>query len=84
MGGFADGLLGCSSSGSQPSKHLLKWIGRLLPASINFYTDLDASENHLLASSKIDAQLNDIAIIDGPRLALNTRRTEPQMIQKSA
>jgi hypothetical protein len=38
-------------------------IKPLLPAAVTLDADFDTSENHLLASTEINAQLDDIAIL---------------------
>lgn len=41
----------------------LEVIEALLPAAIAFDTDLDTAKDHLLASTKINTQLDDVAIL---------------------
>lgn len=45
-------------------QYALVVVQSLLPSSIAFHPYLDASEYHFLPSSKVNAQLYDIAIID--------------------
>jgi hypothetical protein len=45
----SDNLYACSVMNE------LKWIWRLLPTSITFYSDLYATKYHLLAPSEVDA-----------------------------
>lgn len=43
---------------------LVEVIGLLLPGSVTFYANLDASKYHLLTTTKVDSQLHDISILD--------------------
>lgn len=58
------------------------WLG--LPAAIEFDSHLDASEYHLFSAPEVDAQLNDVAIVNGVRLRFGARRTEPDVVEKGS
>ena len=53
---------------------LLEIVWRLLPASVDLYSHLHATEYRLFATFKIDTELNHVAIIDRPWFRLDPRR----------
>lgn len=55
----------------------------MLPAAVALDADLDTAENHLFATSEINAQLNDITILYSERLGFNIGLTETDVVQKS-
>lgn len=59
-------------------------VEALLPAAVAFDTDLDAAENHLLATLEIDSELNHITIIYGVWSALNTGTRQTDVVEESA
>ena len=59
-------------------------IERFLPRPVGFDSNLYASEDHLLASTEIYSQLDNISVVDRPWPRLNARLTEANMIQKCA
>lgn len=59
-------------------------IQALLPAAIAFDTDLDAAEDHLLAAAKIDAQLDDVAVLDTEGLGLDVGLAEANVVEERA
>jgi hypothetical protein len=69
---------------TQRGKHSLERIRALLPTSITLDPYFDASKDHLLASSKVYSELDNVAVVDGPRLALHSRRAQPQVVEKGS
>lgn len=63
---------------------LVEVIETLLPASVALDPDLDAPEDHLLATTEVNAQLDNISIANNIWLALDAGLTETDMIQESA
>ena len=54
----------------------------LLPPTIQLHPNLDASEDHLLSSSEVNAKLNDISIIDRPRSRFYIWLAESDVVEK--
>lgn len=46
-------------------------VETLLPATIAFYADFDTSEDDLLTTFEVDAELHHVSIIDRVRAALH-------------
>jgi hypothetical protein len=45
-------------------QHALEFVGLLLPGTIALDPHANTAEDHLLTPSKVDAQLNNIAVLD--------------------
>ena len=63
---------------------LLEGIGLGLPTPVQLDSHLDATEDHLLSSSKVDSQLYDVSIVDRERLGFRAWWAEPDVIKKCA
>lgn len=63
---------------------LLELVQRLLPATIALDTDLDTAEDHLLSTAEVDAELNDIAILNAKWFRLDVRLAEPDVVEERA
>jgi hypothetical protein len=64
--------------------HLLEIVQALLPSSVALYPDLDTTEYYFLSSFEINAQLNNVAVINRIWSALLSRTTKPYMIEERA
>lgn len=64
--------------------HLLVVIDGLLPRPVTFHTYLHASEYHLFATSKINTQLDYIAVVDRKWFRLSTWLAKSYVIEESA
>ncbi len=62
----------------------LECIQLVLPATVQLEPHLHAPEDHLLAALEVDAELNDIAIVDGERPRFRPRRAEPNVVEEGA
>ena len=67
-----------------PGKYVLEVVQRLLPCTVQLHPDLDAAKDLLLSAFKVDPQLQDIAIVEGIRLALHARCRQSDVIQECA
>lgn len=65
-------------------KYVLEGVQLVLPSPVELQTHLDAAENHLLTALEVDAQLDNIAIIDGEGLALLRGRAQADMVEERA
>jgi len=63
---------------------ILEIVQTLLPATIAFYANFHTTKDHFLTTTKIDAQLNDISILDLERFRLNIRLAKPDMVQEGS
>lgn len=61
----------------------VKSVQLILPTPVEFQTHLDTTENHFLASLKVDTELYNVAIIDGKCLTFLRWRAEADVVQKS-
>ena len=68
-----------SANGSKGN--LLETIQSFLPTSITLYSDLHATEYHLLTSPEINPQLNHVTIIHRPR-SDSLRGTQPYVVKE--
>lgn len=64
--------------------NLLERVGLFLPGSVTFDSDLYTSEDHLFATSEINAELHDITIFKGVQTRLLIWLTEPDVVQERA
>lgn len=64
--------------------NVLELVQLVLPAPVELESHLDATEDHLLAPFKVDAQLHDVSVIDREWLRLLTGRAQSNVIQKGA
>lgn len=62
----------------------LKNVGLVLPAAVQLEAHLDAAEDHFLATLEVDAELDDVAVVDGVCLALLRGGTESNVVQKGS
>lgn len=59
-------------------------VETLLPATIAFYADLDTSEDDLLTTFEVDAELHHVSIIDRVRAALHPGAGQAHMVEEGA
>lgn len=50
--------------------HLLECVELILPSPVEFQSHLDASKDHLLAPFEVDAELDNIPVVNRESLAL--------------
>lgn len=62
----------------------LELVQPALPSSVELYSNFYASENHLLSTLEVDSQLHDIAVTHYIWFRLCPRRTQSDVIEKSA
>lgn len=62
----------------------LKRVWLILPSAVELQPHLDAAENHLLSSFKVDAQLDNVTVVDGERLALLGGRAQADVVEERA
>lgn len=65
-------------------KDVLESVGFRLPPSVQLNPHLDAAENHFFAALEVYSKLNDVAIINGKRLAVLRGRAETDMVEERA
>ena len=63
-------------------KHELEFVEVSLHISIALNLNLHTSKDHLLAAFEINAQLYNITIFDWKRFGLDTRLTEPYVVEE--
>lgn len=56
------------------------WLG--LPSAVQLQPHLDTAENHLFSALEVNAQLDDVSVIDRECLTLLRRRTESDVVEK--
>lgn len=71
------------SDAVQGAAVLLEVIELVLPATVQLHSHLYASKDHFLASLKVDAQLDNVAIVYGEGFALLGWRAEADVVKES-
>ena len=66
------------------TRRLLEAARSMLPSLVEFNSDFHASKNHLLTALEVNTELHNITIVYRKWLGLCSRRTESNVIQKSA
>lgn len=66
------------------SKDILEGIGLILPSAIELEPHLDAAKDHFLTTLEINAELDNVTVVDGKGLALLGRRAEANVVEKGA
>jgi hypothetical protein len=64
--------------------NLLECVEFVLPATIELQPHFDATEDHLLATLKVNAELNNVAIVHREWLGLGPWRTETDVVKEGA
>jgi hypothetical protein len=62
---------------------LVECVEPLLPTTVALNTDLDASEDHLLTTAKVDSQLDDVTILYPKRFGFHIWLAQPDVVEKS-
>ena len=62
----------------------VKSIQTLLPATVDFDPDLNAAEDHFLATFEVDAELHQISVANGERARLHSGAGEADMVEEGA
>jgi len=65
------------------SKISLELVRLLLPRSITFNSNSNASEDHFFSSTEVDTQLHNITIFNGVQTGHHIRLTQAHVVQKS-
>lgn len=65
-------------------ENILEIVRALVFWTIALKPDLDASENHLLSTPEIDAQLNNVSVLHRVKPGLHVWLAEPDVVQESA
>lgn len=63
---------------------LLEVVQRLLPVAIALNANLNTTENHLFATSKVNSKLDNITVPNLVGFALHTRLREPDVVEEGS
>lgn len=71
-------------SGEDFSSRVLESVEPLLPTTVALDADFYTSEDHLLTTTEVDSQLDDVAILYPERLRLDVRLAQPDVVEEGA